>query len=204
MGKCTTSLLSIVFQLYALSPILADEEVRQVQEALRKRHLFYSNPTGEMSPELSAAIARYQEKKGFPRTGSIDVETCASLGIAPIPLPHVAQTPFVMEESGTVRGANGERLPQAVLWSPDEYPVRFGLTQVEPDNLGRTLDASDIELTHVAVSHSKAFPRRAQIHAVAPKETNPILLAFRSVDHAVKFLFGDTNQKKKRIAQRRL
>src|SRR4051794_8643573 len=109
MGKFLTSLLSIVFQLCAFSYVLADEQVRQVQEALHKRHLFYGNPTGEMSPALSAAIAWYQEKKGFPPTGFIDMETCASLGVVRLVL-FPAQTPFVVEHNGTVRGANGEPL----------------------------------------------------------------------------------------------
>src|SRR4051812_12712520 len=110
MGKFAASLLSIIFQLLAVGSILADDEVRQVQEALRKRHLFYGNATGQTSPALSAAIARYQEKKGFSPTGLLDVETCASLGIAR-PVAHAGQTPFIVENDGTVRGANGESLP---------------------------------------------------------------------------------------------
>lgn len=202
MGKFTTSLLSIVFQLYALNSIFADEQVRQVQEALRQRHLFYGNPTGEMSPALSAAVAHYQGKKGFPRTGTIDVETCTSLGIVR-PLPVAAQTPFVVENNGAVRGANGETLPDSWPWPSDKYPIRFGLAGIEYDNFGRSLAAADIELKRNTVSRSKAGPPRTRARTRPRKEGNPIVLAFRSLDHAVKFLFGDKEQKKKRTTPKR-
>src|SRR2546423_1412568 len=46
MGKLPTSLLSIVFQLYLISSVFADDQVRKIQEELRKRHLFYGDITG--------------------------------------------------------------------------------------------------------------------------------------------------------------
>lgn len=201
MGKSVASLLSIVLQLYALSSILADDQVRQVQEALRKRHLFYGNPNGEMSPALSAAVGRYQEKKGFPRTGSIDVETAVSLGIVR-PVPQVAETPFVVEDNGALRGANGESLADALLWPADKYPVRFGLTSVDSTNVGPILAATDTELKPLVLNRPKAAPSRPRVRAArAQKEANPFVLAFRSVDH---FLFGDKDPKKKRATAKRL
>ena len=205
MGRFVTSLLAIVLQLYAFSSILADEQVRQVQAALRQRHLFYANATGEMSPELSAAIARYQEKKGFPRTGSIDAETCASLGIVR-PIPLVDQTPFVVERDGVVRGANGEALPDTLPWPPDRYPVLFTLTPTEPDNFVSAPAAPETEPAPkpVALIRLKVAPPPCRRARPQPqKETNPIVLAFRSFDHAVKFLFGDKDQKKKRTPPKR-
>ena len=59
----------------------ADEEVRQVQEELRKRNLYFGNVDGRNTPELAAALKRYQKRKGFAVSGSIDSETATSLNI---------------------------------------------------------------------------------------------------------------------------
>ena len=50
----------------------ADESTRDVQEELRRRHLFYGNVDGRETPGLTAAIKRYQERKGFRQTGAAD------------------------------------------------------------------------------------------------------------------------------------
>jgi peptidoglycan hydrolase-like protein with peptidoglycan-binding domain len=105
--------------------IFADEQVRRVQEELRKRHLFYANPNGEKSPALSLAVRRYQQKKGFPATGVIDSVTLASLGISSA-IPTAATTPAVVGKRGQVHGANGERLPNhPPFLSPNERVSKF-------------------------------------------------------------------------------
>jgi hypothetical protein len=79
-----------VFLLCALaswSRALADEETRQVQEELRKRHLFFRDIDGLPSPDYSMALRRYQERKGFVRTGQADEVTLYSLGIGEPPSP---------------------------------------------------------------------------------------------------------------------
>ena len=43
----------------------ADETVRQVQEELRKRNLYFGNIDGQESPELAGALKRYQKRKGL-------------------------------------------------------------------------------------------------------------------------------------------
>jgi hypothetical protein len=58
-----------------------DEKTRQVQEELRKRNLYFGNVDGQQSPELADALKRYQNRKGFAATGSIDEETAISLHI---------------------------------------------------------------------------------------------------------------------------
>jgi hypothetical protein len=59
----------------------ADEKIRQAQEELRKRNLYFGNVDGQESPELSGALKRYQARKGFNATGYVDSETAASLHI---------------------------------------------------------------------------------------------------------------------------
>lgn len=76
---------AIVYLCFVLigtaAPLRADEKVRQVQEELRKRNLYFGNVDGQESPELSGALKRYQTRKGFAVTGSVDDETAASLHI---------------------------------------------------------------------------------------------------------------------------
>lgn len=67
--------------LVGWSSARADEETRQVQEELRKRHLFFRDIDGRSSPEYSMAIKRYQQRQGFAQTGFADEITLYSLGI---------------------------------------------------------------------------------------------------------------------------
>ena len=65
-------------------PVRADELVRQVQEELRKRNVYFGDVDGTLSPPTAAALRRYQQRKGFPATGQPDAVTLHSLMI---PLP---------------------------------------------------------------------------------------------------------------------
>src|SRR3954468_10963852 len=73
----------------------ADEETRQVQEELRKRHLFFRDIDGKPSAEYALAIKRYQQRMGFAQTGVADDFTLYSLGIgeATPPAEGVANLP---------------------------------------------------------------------------------------------------------------
>jgi peptidoglycan hydrolase-like protein with peptidoglycan-binding domain len=73
-------LLAVVFGLNALR---ADEMTREVQEELRKRHLYFGDIDGRLTPEVSAALRRYQERKGFAPSGTADETTLRSLTLLP-------------------------------------------------------------------------------------------------------------------------
>src|SRR3954465_9559218 len=60
---------------------LADEQTRQVQEELRKRHLFFRDIDGRPSQEYALALKRYQQRQGFAQSGIADDVTLYSLGI---------------------------------------------------------------------------------------------------------------------------
>ncbi len=64
-----------------VAPLLADEQVRQVQEELRKRNLYFGDIDGLPTSELVGALKRYQARKGFAVSGRVDDETAASLHI---------------------------------------------------------------------------------------------------------------------------
>jgi hypothetical protein len=76
-----------------LSRALADEQVRQVQEELRKRNLYFGDIDGQATPELASAVKRYQARKGFAVTGSVDEQTASSL--------HVSTTTVVAKTDST-------------------------------------------------------------------------------------------------------
>jgi peptidoglycan hydrolase-like protein with peptidoglycan-binding domain len=76
------SLIFVLFcTLAGLRSAVADEETRQVQEELRKRHLFFREIDGRPSAEYALAIKRYQQRMGFAQTGFADEVTLYSLGI---------------------------------------------------------------------------------------------------------------------------
>lgn len=82
-----TLFLLFLCALITQSAVLADEETRQVQEELRKRHLFFRDIDGLPSPEYAMALRRYQQRKGFVQTGMADEVTLYSLGIGEPPSP---------------------------------------------------------------------------------------------------------------------
>lgn len=76
-----TLILFLICALLGWSTARADEETRQVQEELRKRHLFFRDIDGRPSPEYAMALKRYQQRQGFAQTGVADDVTLYSLGI---------------------------------------------------------------------------------------------------------------------------
>jgi hypothetical protein len=73
--------------------VRADEIVRQVQEELRKRNLYFGNIDGQKSPELAAALKRYQKRKGFAVTGGVDEQTATSLHVQAATVASTAALP---------------------------------------------------------------------------------------------------------------
>jgi hypothetical protein len=81
MSRALTCLFCLLLLLPAATR--ADETVRQVQEELRKRNLYFGNIDGQSSPVLIDALKRYQARKGFTVTGKVDPDTATSLHIQP-------------------------------------------------------------------------------------------------------------------------
>jgi peptidoglycan hydrolase-like protein with peptidoglycan-binding domain len=59
--------------------VRADQTIQSVQQALKEQRFYYGNVTGEKSADTTAAIRRYQIRKGLQVTGEIDAETIRSL-----------------------------------------------------------------------------------------------------------------------------
>lgn len=184
---------------------MADDELRKVQEELRKRHLFFGSINGQPTPALTAAIAGYQAKKGFARTGLIDSQTLESLGLVR-PVPRVADTPFVVVNNDGIRGANGERLPlqAASAFVTDERPIQFERSLIAQDHTAIALaGTSPKPIPPPSLSTKRSSPSRLR-RTPPRKETNPLAMAFHTIDRALKFFVGDGDPKKKRAVAKRL
>lgn len=59
----------------------ADDTTRQAQEELRKRNLYFGDINGRATPDFCAALAAYQQRKGFTPTGTLNDETLVSFGL---------------------------------------------------------------------------------------------------------------------------
>ena len=58
----------------------ADQMIERVQQALKDQGFYYGEITGQMSPDLTAAIHRYQIRSGLQVNGQLNSETLQSLG----------------------------------------------------------------------------------------------------------------------------
>lgn len=77
----------------------SNEVVRQVQEELRKRNLYFGDVDGQSSSDLSSALKRYQTRKGFAITGEIDEETATSLNVSGnLPPRHWPDVPVLRSD----------------------------------------------------------------------------------------------------------
>lgn len=75
--------LPLVFLVLSTGVLRGQDDLRSVQEELRRRSLYFGDVNGRDSAELQEATKRYQKRKGFAATGRPDRETLKSLGLVP-------------------------------------------------------------------------------------------------------------------------
>jgi uncharacterized protein (DUF3820 family) len=88
MRICLWCLLSVL----SLTPLFADDQIRDVQEELRKRNLYFGEVDGRMTPDLANSLKRYQARKGFPASGEVDQLTANSLNVQTVTVAATKQT----------------------------------------------------------------------------------------------------------------
>ena len=124
MGKTSTILVLTALLLGRF--VQADEQTRQVQEELRKRHLFFSDIDGRASLEYAAALKSYQQRKGFAVTGTADDMTLYSLGIGEPASPAEGGTELpdvpVLRSDIAPRGRTPSSAPLAIAGKGGEIP----------------------------------------------------------------------------------
>jgi hypothetical protein len=118
----------LLFLLIATS-VFAEDHIRDVQEELRKRNMYFGDVDGKMTPELESALKNYQARKGFTVTGAIDTTTAASLNVQ-IATPVAAKksvwpTTTVLRSDSAPMIAETERqqLAQQAEENPDLVPT---------------------------------------------------------------------------------
>ena len=102
-----TALLLLLTTVFLAPSLRADEPIRQAQEELRKRNLFYGDIDGRHTPALAAALRQYQERKGFPPTGQADPDTLRSMGISEDgSVEQLPNVPILRSDRGLAEGSN--------------------------------------------------------------------------------------------------
>jgi peptidoglycan hydrolase-like protein with peptidoglycan-binding domain len=109
------------FSLALPTLLRADEQVRQAQEELRKRNLYFGNVDGKNTAEFGAALKRYQKRKGFTVSGNIDQVTATSLHISTttVVVGSFPDTPVLKSDTASAL-PESERL--ALLREAEEKP----------------------------------------------------------------------------------
>jgi len=120
MPRLLTIMLLVVLPLSGV--VRADETVRQVQEELRKRNLYFGNIDGQSSPGLVDAVKRYQSRKGFAVTGKVDHDTATSLHVETTTVAAVASLPDVPVLKSDTASALPESQRLALQREAEEKP----------------------------------------------------------------------------------
>ena len=112
--------------LSVVASVSADDNVREVQEKLRDGGFYTGEIDGAYSPQLSAALTRYQIRSGLPITGQLDVDTSKALGAK----PAVTTTPADSEQSSDTwrRLRKGERQTVATTTARERSSARTSET----------------------------------------------------------------------------
>jgi peptidoglycan hydrolase-like protein with peptidoglycan-binding domain len=92
------NLVLVFFSLWMANTLWADDFDRAVQQRLKDQGFYYGEVNGQRGEETSAAIRRYQIRRGLKVTGQLNDETLHSLGISP--KSAVQPTPGNQENGG--------------------------------------------------------------------------------------------------------
>src|SRR4029453_816079 len=98
-----------------VASVSADDNVREVQEKLRDGGFYSGQIDGAYSPQLSAALTRYQIRNGLPITGQLDVDTSKALGAKP-----AVTTPLADSEQSSETWRRLRKGEQRIVAKTDE------------------------------------------------------------------------------------
>jgi len=146
-------ILPFVVLLFGACVVRAQDDLRSVQEELRRRSLYFGDVNGRDSAELREATKRYQKRKGFPATGRPDRETLKSLGLVPRlpnepapqelawPAEPVLPSDEKIDPIAVAKALNAETgiAPSAVV--PKQLARRSGLNRKKPAISSRPMPA---------------------------------------------------------------
>jgi hypothetical protein len=152
MKKSSSSFVALlVFFILCPGVLRAQDDVRSVQEELRRRGLYFGDVNGRESAELQEATKRYQKRKGFTATGKPDRETLKSLGLVP-------------------RSPN-EPAPQELAWPAE--PVLPSDEKIDPVAIAKSLSEETGIAPAAVVSKNSAQRRAASARTKTPNSNSP-------------------------------
>ncbi len=180
----------------------ADEEIRQAQEELRKRNLYFGDIDGRNSPDLGNSLKRYQTRKGFQSTGAIDDTTAASLGIerpraqaSVEPLPDIP----VLKSDRAPELEESERLALERLAEKNPDAVATPAPPAEPPSPEQNLSPARV------TAYVQQYLRDGETPDVAP-QTAYFSYPLRYFDHGIRgetFVTRDVHDYVKRWPERK-
>jgi len=180
----------------------ADETVRQVQEELRKRNLYFGNIDGEESPELAGALKRYQKRKGFAVTGSVDAETATSLHVQ---ATTVASNTSALPNGPVLKSDTASALPEsqklALQREAEEQPDLAPSPPPPAESPGAGQDLNPEQVTNLV----QEYLRDAETQDI-PSQVKYYAFPVQYFDHGVvseKFVAEDTGRYVKRWPERK-
>jgi hypothetical protein len=196
-----TSFLLLLLFLPLSSPARADETVRQVQEELRKRNLYFGNIDGQNSAVLIDALKRYQARKGFAVTGKVDPDTATSLHVQTTVVTAAPPLPDMPVLKSDTASALSESQRLALQREAEEKPDQ---TPSPPPPAESPAPGQDLTPDRVN-QFVQDYLRDAETPDV-PKQTNYYAFPVRYFDHgtvAQDFVARDTTNYVKRWPERK-
>ena len=195
--------LTTLFVLLISFPSLAraDDTIRQVQEELRKRNLYFGNIDGQTNANLANALKRYQARKGFPVTGTVDRDTATSLHIRIATVAAAEILPDVPVLKSDTASALPESQQLALQREAEEKP---DLTPTPPPPAESPAPGQDLTPDQVN-KFVQDYLRDAETPDVA-RQVNYYAFPVRYFDHgsvSQEFVTRDTSNYVKRWPERK-
>lgn len=199
MIRACTILVSVavVFTSFAR----ADETVRQVQEELRKRNLYFGNIDGQNSAVLVDALKRYQTRKGFTISGQVDKDTATSLHIQGATTASTESLPDMPVLKSDTASALPESQRLALQREAEEKPDATPAPPVPAESPPPGQDLTPERVTRFV----QDYLRDGETPDV-PKQVNYYAFPVRYFDHGTvsrEFVTGDTSNYVKRWPERK-
>ena len=155
-----------------LSTLRADQTIQSVQQTLKGQGFYYGEVSGEKNADTSAAIRRYQIRKGLQVTGELNPETLRSLGAGSNTAssglsraPATTPPPAVTSDSSRSRPLSSSSAPtapssslQGALSSPG-YAYGLATPSVETSRIfgGTPYERAPVELQMRVIAQTQTL-----------------------------------------------
>ncbi|HEY5754111.1 MAG TPA: peptidoglycan-binding domain-containing protein [Chthoniobacterales bacterium] len=138
MKRVIASLVTVLCVAVLTGEAHADEQTRQVQQALKEAGFYYGAVDGQNGSETKSALRRFQIRNGLEVTGDVNTDTLSALKIGPDSEQHSPATadrdPDTVERSAPPSPSDGAFL------GPGSRP-RATPTPAPPPRMERDLDS---------------------------------------------------------------